>query len=98
MAKNILIEKYKTTGNRHFYRVLSSENHNFYICIDTQTKVLIFSNDINFIRQNGILKLSESEILKEIPEISFVDLVVVWKQAYEALKRNNFPSSISRES
>lgn len=98
MAKYTLIKKYKEENYKYYYHVIPSEADTFYICIDTIKKLLLFSKTADFLEVAGIIELREDQLLKEIPDIDFSSIVITTIQAYKALKTNNFPESISRES
>ena len=100
MATGLIIEKYKTDGNLHYYHVMPHEHKDFYICIDDEKKGLLFSHTINFEQTVGKMDFTQNQIMKEIPGIHFGSMIITWYQAHKAIqkKKNRLPQFISRES
>ena len=95
MARYVEIRKHSEKSLKHYYHVKTEDGgkYDFFICIDTKNKNLLFFKGTDFSKQFAKISLEKSESLKieGIPE-SLVGVIFV--KAYRAIKENNFPSRL----
>lgn len=101
MGYMILIRKVSSKDDKHYYSVFkdnSLNEINYYIGIDQNKKKIFFYEDIDYQNQFGTLD-SQTGTFEQIDTDKKTRINGrVLSKCYEAIKKNNFPQSLSWES